>query len=336
MARIGVREISRRTGYSPATVSNVLNRKLGVSDKAIAAVLACAEEIGYQHPGRIERLRFLIARKSGHILDEGTFHPGVIDGAERQARQMGMSLSFSTLELSDRESARSQAEAMCQDTSCGIILLGTEMDEDDYDLFADSKAPIVVCDGWSNRYFFECVITSNENSAYRAVTYLLERGHRDIGYIRGDTEIKNFPLRERGYTHAMQSYGLVPDPAFRVSVGTTVSSSYDSMRRWLDDNPKLPTAFFAESDIMALGCMRALTERGVRIPEDVSMFGFDDLNFASIASPPLTTMHVPNKAMGELAVRRLMDSVAHPTDISRMSHLSTTIVERQSVRRIEE
>ena len=335
MARIGVREISRRTGYSPATVSNVLNRKPGVSEKAIAAVMACAEEIGYQHPGRIERLRFLIARKSGHILDEGTFHPGVIDGAERQARQMGFSLSFSTLELSERDDAKGLAESFCQDTSTGIILLGTEMDEDDYDLFADSKAPIVVCDGWSNRYFFESVITSNENSAYRAVTYLLEHGHRDIGYIRGDTEIKNFPLRERGYVHAMQSFGVTPDPAFRVSVVTTVSSSYDSMCKWLDGNPELPTAFFAESDIMALGCMRALTERGIRIPDDVSIFGFDDLNFASIASPPLTTMHVPNKAMGELAVRRLVDSVAQPTDISRMTHLSTTIVERQSVKTIK-
>ncbi len=335
MARMGVREISRRTGYSPATVSNVLNNKPGVSKKAMAAVLACAEAMGYQHPGHIDRLRFIIARKSGRILDEGTFHPGVIDGAERQARQMGFPMSFSTLEILDKEGTRSQAELLCHDSSTGIVLLGTEMDEDDYDLFVQSEAPIVVCDGWSNRYFFEAVVTSNENSAYRAVTYLLEHGHRDIGYIRGETAIKNFPLRERGYIHALQDHGLVANPAHRVVVGTTVSSSYESMKAWLSHDPQLPTAFFAENDIMALGCMRALVEHGARIPEDVSMFGFDDLNFASIASPPLSTMRVPNRAMGELAVRALVESVRQPTDYSRMTHLSTTLIERQSVRTIE-
>lgn len=335
MTRMGVREIGRRTGYSPATVSNALNRKPGVSEKAVAAILACAEEIGYQHPGRIEGLRFLIARKSGRILDEGTFHPGVIDGAERQAKQMGFPLSFSTLELSDKEGARSQTEAMCRDAATGIILLGTEMDEDDYDLFAESDAPIVVCDGWSDRYFFESVVTSNENSAYRAVTYLLEHGHRKIGYICGETVIRNFPLRERGYVRALREYGLIASPAFRVTVGTTVSSSYASMRAWLEHHPQLPTAFFAENDIMALGCMRALSEYGVEIPNEVSMFGFDDLNFASIANPPLTTMRVPNRAMGELAVKALIESVRQPTDYSRVTHLSTTLVERQSVRTIE-
>lgn len=167
------------------------------------------------------------------------------------------------------------------------------------------------------------------------MTYLLEHGHRKIGYICGETVIRNFPLRERGYVRALREYGLIASPAFRVTVGTTVGSSYASMRAWLEHHPQLPTAFFAENDIMALGCMRALSEYGVEIPNEVSMFGFDDLNFASIANPPLTTMRVPNRAMGELAVKALIESVRQPTDYSRVTHLSTTLVERQSVRTIE-
>ncbi|MDO4848884.1 MAG: LacI family DNA-binding transcriptional regulator [Coriobacteriia bacterium] len=332
MRNVGVREISRRTGFSPATVSNALNNKRGVNKDTAETIRRMAKELGYERSEQLDHIRFVLARKTGKVLDEGTFHPGVIEGVERVAAQLKLQTTFTTVELANREAAARQAYEITHDQSNGIVLLGTEMAEEDYVLFRDSLAPLVVVDGWSDRLFFESIVTQNENSAFRAVTYLAEHGHREIGYIAGDYRIKNFPLRERGYRRAMREAGIPIDPKWRIEVGTTVNSSYDSMKAWLATNPQLPTAFFVENDIMALGCMRAIAERGIRIPDDVSMVGFDDLPYASICNPPLTTARIPNREMGEIAVRRLIDQISEPRDYTCVTHLSTSFVERQSVK----
>ena len=334
MKNVGVREISRRTGFSPATVSNALNHKRGVNKATAEMIERVARELGYERPGRITHINFVLARKSGKVLDEGTFHPGVIEGVERVAKAQSLNTTFTTLELGDRTAAARQASEIMNDQSSGVVLLGTEMTEDDYALFKRPAVPFVVVDGWSDHLFFECIVTSNENSAFRAVRYLTTMGHREIGYIAGKYRIKNFPLRERGYRRAMREAHLPVNPDFRVEVGTTVATAHEAMRSWLSAKPVLPTAFFVENDIMALGCMRAMNEFGIKIPDDVSMFSFDDLSFASIANPPLTTMHVPNREMGELAVQTLIDRMREPRDFTSVTHLSTTFVERQSVCRI--
>lgn len=332
MRNVGVREISRITGFSPATVSNALNNKRGVNKDTAETIRRVAKELGYERTERLDHIRFVLARKSGKILDEGTFHPGVIEGVERVAAQYKLQTTFTTVELGNRDAAAKQAYEITHDMSNGIVLLGTEMTEEDYALFRDPQAPLVVVDGWSDRYFFESVVTQNENSAFRAVTYLAEHGHKEIGYIAGNYRIKNFPLRERGYRRAMREAGLDINPAWRVEVGTTVNTSYDAMKLWLSRNPQLPTAFFVENDIMALGCMRAMAEHGIQIPDDVSVIGFDDLPYASICNPPLTTARVPNREMGEIATHRLMEQIREPRDYTCVTHLSTTFIERQSVK----
>lgn len=296
--------------------------------------MRAARELGYDRSGNLTQIRFVLARKSGQVLDEGTFHPGVIEGVERQASANGLQTAFTTIELSDHEAAARQAYDITHEEGNAVVLLGTEMAEDDYALFKHPKVPFVVVDGWSDHLFFECLVTSNETSAFRAVNYLTKMGHREIGYIAGSYRIKNFPLRERGYRRALREAGLSINPDFRIEVGTTVNTSYESMCRWLAGKPKLPTAFFVENDIMALGCMRAMTEHGIEIPDDVSMVGFDDLTFASIANPPLTTMRVPTRELGELAVRTLMDRNHSPRSFTSVTHLSTEFVERQSVCRL--
>lgn len=334
MKSVGVREISRKTGFSPATVSNALNHKRSVNKETAKTIMRVALDLGYQRPGKLSQIRFVLARKNGKVLDEGTFHPGVIEGVERQASANGLQTAFTTIELANREAAARQAYDITHEAGGGVVLLGTEMAENDYNLFKDPVVPFVVVDGWSDHLFFECLVTSNETSAFRAVSYLTNMGHREIGYIAGGYRIKNFPLRERGYRRALREAGLTANPDFRVEVGTTVGSAHEAMRAWLATRPVLPTAFFVENDIMALGCMRAMTEFGIKIPDDVSMFGFDDLTFASIANPPLSTMRVPTRELGELAVATLIDRINNPRTFTSVTHLSTEFVERQSVCRL--
>ena len=332
--KVGVRDISRRTGFSPATVSNALNHKRGVSKKTAEAIIKAAQELGYQRPNKLEKIVFIVARKSGRVLDESDFHPIAINGVEREARCHGLSTNYVTVDLLDPESGPLLHE-MCQDPTNGIVLLGTEMEEGDLRpcLTAPPWHPLS-CGTAEVRDFIESIAISNESSAYRAVRYLIDRGHTRIGYLRGDLQIRNFPLRKRGYLLALREAGLESDRRYEVTVGTTISTAYEASRKWVAANNDLPTAFFAENDVMACGMMRALLEAGYRVPQDVSLVGFDDLPLATAMLPALTTLHVPKHDIGEIAVRKLIEQVRDPHDYVCTTHISARFIERDSVAQI--
>lgn len=262
MAKASVREISRITGFSPATVSNALNRKRSVSEETAKVILECAQSLGYQQSTQLESIQFVLARKTGAILDESTFHPAVIEGVERQARRHGMSTSFVSLDFSDLDAVRPQVEGLIADPSAAIVLMGTELGEEDYALFANAAAHLIVLDGWSDRQYFDAVVIANTDSVLRAVDYLIEKGHKQIGYLAGDLRIRNFKDRERGYRQALEDADLEANPTWRVTLGTTLEGAYRDMGAWLDSVSRddLPTAFFAENDVLAVGAMRALNE----------------------------------------------------------------------------
>lgn len=328
--KVGVRDISRKTGFSPATVSNALNRKRGVSKQTAEIILKAAQELGYQRPTRLDRIQFIVARKSGKVLDESDFHPAVVDGVEQEAERHGLSTTYITIDFSDPAGSH-RVHEMCQDSTGGIVLLGTELEEEDYKPFHNSAAPLVVVDGWCQHSFMESIVIANESSAYNAVHYLINKGHREIGYIQGKTSIRNFPLRERGCRRALEEAGLKFNEAYRVQVGTSLRTAYADAKEWINGRPKLPTAFFAENDVLACGTMRALVESGYRVPEDVSFIGFDDLPVATVMLPALTTIHVPKHDIGRMAVEKLITQVKHPHDYTCTTHISTTFVERGSV-----
>ena len=214
--------------------------------------------------------------------------------------------------------------------------MGTELGEEDYALFANAAAHLIVLDGWSDRQYFDAVVIANTDSVLRAVDYLIEKGHKQIGYLAGDLRIRNFKDRERGYRQALEDADLEANPTWRVTLGTTLEGAYRDMGAWLDSVSRddLPTAFFAENDVLAVGAMRALNEHGIRVPEDVSIIGFDDLSLGAFSNPPLTTVHVPKHEVGEIAVRRLVGNIRNPKSYTCKTAVSTYFVERQSVREI--
>lgn len=336
MAKVSVREISRATGFSPATVSNALNHKRSVSEETAKIIFEAAQSMGYQQSSQLDTIQFVLARKNGKIVDESTFHPSVIEGVERQARRHGMSTSFVSLDFSDVEAARQEVQPLVSDPSAVIVLLGTELGEEEYALFENCAARIIVLDGWSDRLDFDSVVISNSDATLRAVSYLIERGHRRIFYLAGDFRIQNFKARERGYRQALEEAGIYPEREWCVSLGTTLESAYQDMSAWLDATPReeLPTAFFADNDVLAVGALRALTEHGIRVPEDVSIIGFDDLTLGAFSNPPLTTVHVLKHEVGEIAVRRLVGNIRNPKKYTCKTQVNTYFVERSSVRSV--
>lgn len=328
--KVSIKKISEVTGFSPATVSNALNHKRGVNAQTSEKVRKAAEELGYRLEEKIKKIRFVIYRRNGRIIDDSTFHPAVIEGVERQAKGMGFETVFCHIDTGDAK-YKMQITEILADTESAIVLMGTEMLEEDFELFAPAIDRIVLLDGWSDRYFFDSVLISNTDSAVKAVEYLIGRGHREIGYIRGDFRIQAFRCREIGYRRALERHGLAVSPKFTVDVGTQIETAYSKMLHYLENVERVPTAFFADNDIIAIGAMRALKEQGYNVPADVSIIGFDNITFSPACEPPLTTIDVYKREMGEMSVRELIRLVEDPKKLKMKIQVCTGFVERGSV-----
>lgn len=327
-----VRKISEITGFSPATVSNALNGKRGVNKETAEHILQVAQELGYTaNHQKLKSIKFVLFRRNGHIIDDSPFHPAVIEGVEEAAKANGLDTIFIRLNYGAPD-FDAQVKNIVSDPNGGVILLATEMQEEDFQLFRRCKSPLILLDGWSERYPFNGVLINNQDSARRAVEYLIEKGHRDIGYIRGSFRIKAFCARELGYRQTLLEHDLPLNPDWTITVGTKTESSYVDMLAWLERGQDLPTAFFADNDLMAFGVIRALKEKGIRVPEDVSIVGFDDLPYCTVSSPALTTILVHKRSMGWEAVRRLLTMMEEPSSCKFKIESCTDFVERDSVR----
>ena len=212
-----------------------------------------------------------------------------------------------------------------------MILLGTEIMEEDYPFFADHSCQLILLDGWSDQYAFDSVLIANTDSAHYATRYLIERGHERIGYIRGDFRISAFRYREIGFTRAMMEANLPINKNYFATVGTKMPTAYQGTRAYLDSAKELPTAFFADNDEIAMGAMRAIKEKGYRIPEDISIIGFDDIAFGAISNPTLSTVHVYKQEMGRAAVKRLREMMAGDTVFQKIQ-ICERFIERESVK----
>ncbi|CUX35516.1 LacI family DNA-binding transcriptional regulator [Clostridium sp. C105KSO13] len=330
--RASIKQISRITGFSPATVSNALNHKKGVNVETAEKIFQAAEKLGYRTERSSSKLRFVTYRKNGRIIDDSQIFPAMIEGVERQAKAMGYETTFSHLNYCAPD-FKDRLREVTDDTSSPLILLGTEMLEGDYKLFVDYRGYIIILDGWCEEMTFDAVLINNTDATCNAMEYLVKKGHRKIGYLRGDYRIKSFQYREYGYHRILAVHNCLEKPEYVVTLGTRIETAYEDMKHFLERKPELPTAFFADNDIIALGAIRALEENNIRVPEQVSIVGFDDIHFGAVSGQGLTTIHVFKREMGEVAVRRALDHIKYPgRQIKTKIQVGTEFLERGSVR----
>ncbi len=332
--KVNINEISRISGFSPATVSNALNNKKGVSWETSQKILRIAQECGYQAKTKISNIKFVIYKDSGLVVSDTPFFSSLISGVENESRGFGYETAIFNL---DKESPdyEKNLNQLLSDNRSAIILLATEMSAKEIEPFQKISLPIVVLDSWYENMAFNSVLINNTDSVCFAVKYLIEKGHRAIGYLKGSVRIQNFVYRQLGYQWAMLSSGLQPDPEYTFLLTPTMDGAYCDMDRLLSENPKMPTAFFADNDILALGAMKALQDHGYHIPDDISLIGFDDLQFCSISSPALTTIHVFKQDMGKMAVRRLIELIDSGGGVKTKIQICNEFVERGSVKQIK-
>ena len=333
-----IKDIAKKLGVSSATVSLVLNSKPGASEETRRKVTKELTAAGYNirsvskaiQNGR-GILRLIFYRKYGTIVSDTPFFSELTEGIDKEARAHGCNLVISY--LNERENKQEILTQLDSTPADGVILLATEMEENDLRPFFERNLNLVVLDSYFQKEKVNTVVINNIQGAYQATEFLIERGHTKIGHLKSLQCINNFREREQGFRQALADNGLPLDENDIWLLSPTLEGSNAEMKRLLEQSgpENLPTAFFADNDIIACGAIKALRSAGVRVPEDVSVIGFDDMPFCTVIEPALTTIRVFKKKMGVMAVRRLLEIYSDSDDICTKIEIGTELIERHSV-----
>ena len=335
---ISVRKLAQLLGVSPASVSLALNGKPGVSEETREKILAAALQHGLKPVSppaarKSSDITLAVYRNHDSICGDTEFFSAVIEGMNAEACRRGFRLHVTYI-YSDAWADR-QLEELRRSGAAGCVLLATEMQPEDIQKFDDFPLPLVVLDSFFPGRSGAYVTIDNFDGARMAVRHLLSRGHRRIGHMASAVPISNFSERKQGLLAALSEYPEATLQSF--PVGTTPEQAYSDMsahlRRRPFDPALYPTAFFADNDIIAVSCIRAFREWGVRIPEDISVIGFDDVPLSCVTSPRLSTVRVEKETLGRLAITLLRDRMDNPAaDAPVKLSVGTSLCLRDSVR----
>jgi LacI family transcriptional regulator len=175
----------------------------------------------------------------------------------------------------------------------------------------------------------------NVDGVFQSIQYFYSCGHRKIGLIKSSYETRNFRVREDGFREAMEYFSLPVMEDCIISVDPAFDQSMVDMNKYLGKKKSLPTAFFCMNDIIAYGCIKALRDHDYKIPEDISIIGFDDLPSSNFTEPPLTSIRVSTRRIGQRAFERIAEKIAGSSDmIPEKILISGRLVVRGSVRQI--
>ena len=331
-----IKDIAELVSLSPATVSMVLNNRPGFSDETRARVMEAARQLNYLSAAtkRIaadmtENLPFVICKRHGQVVSETPFFSALIEAIEYESKNNGRNLSIHYIHMQNEFSIES-LRGIVANSKCGFLLLATEMEKADCVAIEQLNVPYVLIDNAMLGVCADKVLISNRQGAYTAVEELYRCGHRKIGYLHSSVWISNFEEREIGYRLAMQEHGLEAREEWIARIGSAHDTAYRDMLEYCGKCRNMPTAFFADNDIIAMGAMKALQEKGYRIPDDVSLIGFDDTPYCTMMTPNLSTMRVDIHNIGGVAVRLLLER----NNFRQKVAVETELIRRQSVREL--
>lgn len=309
---MSIKKVAQLAGVSISTVSRCLNSPGQVKAKTLAAVQLAIDEIGYAPNALARNFR---RGKTGLILvviqSVGLpFWEGVMRGIHRVAKEKGYSILI-------RETANNPPEyddyckMVMSKEADGIILLASPSPFSTSSYNPDDKQPPIVlgCENITPELgHIPSVRVDNKQAAMEATRYLQQLGHRRIGFIAVAKKSLLTQDRELGYRATMDAAGIEVIDGWVTDCDQTLEGARQATRKLLS-HPERPTAIFCANDEMAMAAIYEVKRSGLRVPEDISVMGFDDIRFAEIMDPPLTTVVQPTEEIGERTMRRLINAV---------------------------
>jgi DNA-binding LacI/PurR family transcriptional regulator len=330
-------DVARRARVSRQTVSRVLHSNDYVSAKTRQKVNQAIKSLGY-FPDPVARS---LAHKRTYLIAvvltefTGYTRAHILVGAEEEARERGYSVFICGSEATGLGEPEGSPLLNSQKYEGLFILYGGSV-EDRYSILETVRPdlPIVTIGYAPREEEVTRILVAGRQGARDAVKHLVECGHRRIAQIAGPRGRYDADERADGYADALREAGLEAGAGLTRHGDWTPESGYEHTIRLLEEGASF-TALFAHSDLMAMGCLKALKDRGLSIPRDVAVAGFDDTPIARFVDPPLTTVHQPFREMGRTGVRVLIDRINGKKPEQEAIVLPTRLVLRQSSRAAE-
>jgi DNA-binding LacI/PurR family transcriptional regulator len=302
---VTMNEIARKLNVSIATVSRALSGKADtVSEETREAIFAAVEKFGYKKRKSIGKsVAFVIDKASFNLSSQ--FYASIISGIEEELIRKKYYFHFNSIEREKFDLAKINLNF---NDLAGVITVGVY--HDDFVLkLKHTEIPLVLLDYYIPTEDIPAVLIDNADGILKACKYLSSLGHRRIAFLSGDGIETSAQERLYGYQRAREIFGFEDDPGLIImNCKSRIDEGFRAMATILNRR-SLPTAVLAYNDLIAVGAMDAIKQHGLSIPQDISIVGFDDIGFASEVNPPLTTVHVPKRTMGILAVRRLLQII---------------------------
>ena len=329
--KVTIREIAKAAGVSPATVSNAFSGNNRISEETRLRVLEIARQMGYREVMQTplnRSIHFAIFRRHGRVVIDSPFFSELISGIESACRKNRYELSISYVYPGDSE----LIDSLLRETKRPLLLLATEMTTEDVRPFLRVKAPLVLLDSRFMDIGFSMVHIDNTKAGYIAGRHFIESGHRTFGMVTSSIPFNNVRDRQLGFEMALRESGFTLPDENIFYVDPTVEGAYEDIIHMLDNRESImPTALFAFNDLVAAGAIRAMKHHGIRVPEEVSVIGMDNLPTASMLNPALTSVNVPKYDMGRIAVEQLISITDDRTQPMVKTAVDVQLVERDSV-----
>ncbi len=330
MHRVTIKDIAREAGVSAQTVSRAINDRSEIQAETKARILDIAGRMGY-HPNSVARS--LVSR---HTQNIGLVVPDVMNpffseiarGIQDAAFESGYNVFLCNADES-LERAISVLHSLEAQRVDGLILCSSRLTDREMMNLAERYQPLVLINRQISHARTRQILVDDHGGAYRAVEHLIGLGHREIGILTGPANSHSGRERLQGYERALMAHGLTPTARWQVPCAPKSEGGRTAAKELLSRSPEL-TALLCYNDLAAIGVYQAAAELGLDVPQSLSIVGYDDIPFASLVSPTLTTVHIPKYELGVRAMNLILDALEHNEPVAGPVTLDTQLIVRGS------
>jgi LacI family transcriptional regulator len=329
-----IKDVAKLAEVSTSTVSHVLNKTRFVSEDTCERVNKAVRQLKYRPSSIARSLKVQRTNTLGMLVtaSRNPFFAEVVHAVERRCYERGFTLFLCNTD-GDGKRMEANLDALEEKRVDGLLLLCSEVNNDILRLLeAERSTPTVVFDWGPESDNVDRIYDNSPDGGYMATRHLIEMGHVEIGCVTGPLERRSAAERLEGFHAAMNEAGLPVRKEWIIEGDYDCGGGIKAMRQ-LMGLPGQPTALFVCNDMMALGVINEAARTGLRIPDDMSVIGYDDIYIARYMTPPLTTIHQPKSEIAAMAVDILIDRLDSKRDLGQVIRIEPRLVERESVRK---
>lgn len=332
---ITIFDVAQASGVSYSTVSRVLNGFQHVKADTRKRVLEAAQDLGYSANLQARSLAGGKSKIVGVLVPslDNSYISAVCHGIDQELASLGYDLMLFTTHRKEGKEAQ-YVNTIANGLSDGLLLMvplisSSNLETSYLKVLREKKFPYVLIDQTDSEDKSSVVDSNNWQGAYEAIQHLIDLGHKRIGFTTGVMAINAAKERLDAYKAALKAHDIEVDERLIIEAGFDLGDGFKSAQQLLSLD-KRPTAIFASNDLSAFGVMDAIRDKGLSIPEDISIIGFDDIPQASVTYPKLTTVKQPLAQMGREAVKLLLEQIEQPEKPVRRVTLATALIKRDS------